>query len=66
MKYPVKTMVTKIYDPNNNSVLDTWTSSYGSYTFTPENYVSQGVQSGDLQQGFGFFYGRIGFTYLCQ
>jgi hypothetical protein len=66
MKYPVKTMVTKLYDPNNNNLLDTWTSSYGSYTFTPENYVSQGVQSGDLQQGFGFFYGKIGFTYLCQ
>lgn len=66
MKYPVKTMVTKLYDPANNSLLDTWSSSYGSYIFTPENYVSQGVQSGDLQQGFGFFYGRIGITYLCQ
>ena len=65
MRYPVKTMVTKLYDPGNNSLLDTWTSSYGSYTFTPENYVSQGVQSGDLQQGFGFFYGKIGVTYLC-
>jgi hypothetical protein len=66
MKYPVKTMVTRLYDPANNSLLDTWTSSFGSYTFTPENYVSQGVQSGDLQQGFGFFYGKIGVTYLCQ
>lgn len=66
MKYPVKTMVTKIYDPSNNTLLDTWTSSYGSYTFTPENYVSQGVHSGDFQQGFGFFYGKIGITYLCQ
>lgn len=66
MKYPVKTMVTKIYDPSNNTLLDTWTSSYGSYTFTPENYVSQGVHSGDFQQGFGFFYGKIGITYFCQ
>lgn len=66
MKYPVKTMVTKLYDPSNNNLLDTWSSNFSSYTYTVDNYVSQGVQSGDLQQGFSLFYGKTSFNYLCQ
>jgi|JI10StandDraft_1071094.scaffolds.fasta_scaffold118938_2 hypothetical protein len=66
MKYPVKTMVTKLYDPSRNTILDTWTSSFGSYSYTSNNYINQGTQTGDLQQGFGMFYGKTSFTYLCQ
>jgi len=66
MKYPVKTMVTKLYDPSKNTLLDTWTSSFGSYSYTSDNYINQGTQTGDLQQGFGMFYGKTSFTYLCQ
>ena len=66
MKYPVKTMVTKLYDPSKNTLLDTWTSSFGSYSYTSDNYINQGTQTGDLQQGFGIFYGKTSFTYLCQ
>ncbi len=66
MKYPVKTMVTKLYDPSNNAVLDTWTSSFGSFALTADGYVAQATHAGDLQQGFGLFYGKTVFTYMCQ
>lgn len=66
MKYPVKTMITKVYDPNNNSLLDTWSSNFTGYTYSSDGYILTGVQSGDLQQGFGLFYGKTNFIYLCQ
>jgi hypothetical protein len=66
MKYPVKTMVTKLYDPSNNTLLDTWTSGFGTYTLTADGYVAQASHVGDLQQGFPLFYGKTVFTYMCQ
>lgn len=65
MRYPIKTMVTKIYNPSNSDLLDTWSSSFNSYSYSADNYVAQGLHSGDLQQGFGLFYGKTSFTYLC-
>ena len=66
MRYPVKSMVTKVYDPPTQKLLDTWNSSFGGYAYSGDNYVIQGIQTGDLQQGFGMFYGKTMFTYLCQ
>ena len=66
MRYPVKSMITKVYDPSAQKLLDTWTSSFGAYTYSVDGYVVQGIQTGDLQQGFALFYGKTIFTYLCQ
>lgn len=66
MKYPVKTMLTKIYDPGSNKLLDTWNSTFSGYAFSSDGYVIDGLQIGDLQQGFGLFYGKTSFSYLCQ
>ncbi len=66
MKYPLKTMITKIYDLNGNKLLDTWSSNFSGYTYSADGYVLTGVHSGDLQQGFGLFYGKTSFSYLCQ
>ena len=65
MKYPVKSMVTKLYDGAGHNLLDTWTSTYSAYTFSTEGYMTGGTQTGDLQQGFPLFYGKLSFTYNC-
>ena len=65
MKYPVKTMVTKLYDGVGRNLLDTWSSSYSGYIFSTEGYITSVTQSGDLQQGFPLFYGKMSFSYNC-
>ena len=65
-KYGIKTMVTKINDPNTGGLLDTWTTTFGSSTINPEGYITQFTQSGDFQQGLGLFYGKTQLNYLCK
>ena len=63
---PPKQIITKIYDPSNNLLLDTWTSNYNGYTLDNNGYLSFGIASGDQQQGLAYFFGKTTFRYLCQ
>lgn len=66
MRYPVKSMITKIYDPSKGTLLDTWTSNYSNYTYSADNTIIQGTHTGEYQQGFGLFYGKTVFNYSCK
>jgi len=65
-KYPIKTMVTKIYDPATGSLIDTWTSGFGSFSMNADGYITQLTQTGDFQQGLGMFYGKTTLGYTCK
>lgn len=59
-------IVTKIYNPANGNILDTWTTNYGSYTFNADGYLTSINATGDLQQGIVTCYGKTVFTYTCK
>lgn len=59
-------IVTKIYNPANGNILDTWTTNYGSYTFNADGYLISVNANGDLQQGIAACYGKTIFTYSCK
>lgn len=65
-KYPIKNMTTKIYDPSTGSLIDTWTSGFGSYSMNVDGYITQLTQTGDFQQGLGMFYGKTVLGYICK
>jgi hypothetical protein len=62
---PLKQVVTKIYDPSSGTLLDTWTTNYGSYKVDDYGHVLSGEANGDLQQGIAAFYGKTNFYYDC-
>jgi hypothetical protein len=63
---PLTKVTTKIYNPLNNNVLDTWTTNFGSYSFNSDGYIQGVTASGDLQQGMAIFYGKTNFSYTCK
>lgn len=63
---PLTQVVTKIYNPANGAVLDTWTTNYTGYGIDGNGYLSNGTASGDLQQGMAAFFGKTYFSYQCQ
>lgn len=63
--HPLTKVITKIYNPANGSLLDTWTTEYKNYTIDANGYVLSGTASGDLQQGIAAFYGKTNFYYYC-
>lgn len=63
---PLLQVITKVYNPANNSLLDTWTTNYNGYTLDSNGYLLSGNTNGDLQQGMAFFYGKTYFSYQCQ
>lgn len=65
-RYALKTMVTKITDPATGRLVDTWTTSFGSYSISGDGYITQLTQSGDFQQGLGLFFGKTDFGYVCK
>jgi hypothetical protein len=64
--YPIKQILTKIYDISDGSVLDTWTTNFSGYVYSLDNYILQTTASGDLQQGIGLLYGTNRFAYQCK
>lgn len=63
---PITQVVTKIYNPINNNVLDTWTTNFSSYSFNTDGYIQSVTANGDLQQGMAIFYGKTQFSYSCK
>lgn len=64
--YPVKKVVTKIYNPLTGVLMDTWTTNYGAYRVSENGNVTYGEATGDLQQGIAVFFGKTHFYYNCQ
>jgi len=65
-KYPIKNMSTKIFDPASGSLIDTWTSGFGTFSMNVDGYITQLTQTGDFQQGLGMFYGKTVLGYVCK
>jgi hypothetical protein len=63
---PLTQVVTKLYNPGNGVLIDTWTTNYSGYSVDSNGYLSGGIANGDLQQGIASFYGKTYFTYQCQ
>ena len=63
--YPVKNIVTTIYDISNGSSIDTWSTNFSGYVFSQDGFILQTTASGDLQQGLGLLFGTTRFDYLC-
>lgn len=63
---PLTQVITKIYNPLNNNVIDTWTTNFGAYSFNTDGYIQSVNASGDQQQGMAIFYGKTHFYYLCK
>lgn len=63
---PLSQVVTKIYNPGDGSLLDTWTTNYNGYNIDSNGYLTVGNATGDLQQGMPTFYGKTIFSYQCQ
>ncbi|MES2372128.1 MAG: hypothetical protein V4557_06080 [Bacteroidota bacterium] len=63
---PLMQVITKLYNPGNGTLLDTWTTNYSGYSIDSNGYLNGGTASGDLQQGMASFYGKTFFTYQCQ
>lgn len=59
-------VISKVYNPANNTVIDTWTTNYSGYSLNSNGYLAKGVTSGDQQQGMIGFYGQTNFAYQCQ
>lgn len=59
-------IVTKIYNPANGNILDTWTTNYSSYMFNSDGYLLSLNANGDFQQGIATCYGKTAFTYICK
>ena len=57
---------TKIFNPSNGNILDTWTTNYNTYTLNTDGYLQSATAAGDLQQGIASFYGKTAFYYLCK
>ena len=62
---PLTRVVTKIYNPATGSLIDTWTTNYGSYKMNAQGFITSGEASGDLQQGIAAFFGKTNFYYTC-
>ncbi len=65
VNYPVKSIVTNIYDVNNGSVYDTWNSTFSNTVVSKDGYLLQITANGDQQQGLGFLFGATRFSYQC-
>ncbi|MFN5020221.1 MAG: fibronectin type III domain-containing protein [bacterium] len=65
-KYPIKNMITRIFDPASGSLIDTWTSGFGTFSMNIDGYITQLTQTGDFQQGLGMFYGKTVLGYVCK
>jgi hypothetical protein len=63
---PLKQVVTKLYNPANGVLLDTWSTNYSGYNIDENGYLSNGNATGDLQQGIANFFGKTFFFYQCQ
>jgi hypothetical protein len=63
---PLAQVVSKLYNPSNGSVIDTWTTHYSAYSFDANGYLTGSNITGDLQQGMAAFYGKTYFSYQCQ
>ncbi len=63
---PLTSMVTKIYNPANGNILDTWTTNFSGYSFNTDGYIQSVNASGDLQQGMAIVYGKTNFNYACK
>jgi hypothetical protein len=63
--YAVKSITTNIYDLNDGSVLDTWTTTFSGYVYSKDGFILQTTAKGDLQQGLGLLFGTTRFDYQC-
>lgn len=63
--YPVKSIVTNVFDVNDGSTIDTWTTNFSGYVFSKDNFILQTTAKGDLQQGLGLLFGTTRFDYQC-
>lgn len=63
---PPKQIITKVYDPAINRLLDTWKTDYIGYVLDGNGYITFANVTGDQQQGMPEFFGRTSFQYRCQ
>lgn len=62
---PVKSITTNIYDINDGTILDTWTTTFSGYVYSQDGFILQTSAKGDLQQGLGLLFGTTKFEYQC-
>jgi hypothetical protein len=62
---PLAKVVTKLYNPESGTLLDTWNTNYSNYKIDAAGHVLAGLASGDLQQGLASFFGKTNFYYTC-
>jgi len=62
---PIAEMVTEIFDAQNGSVLEKWTTTFSGYVISKDGYVLQVSCNGDVQQGWGMYAGDMRFDYRC-
>ncbi len=63
---PITQIKTTIYSSSNSSIIDTWSTSFNGYVFSPDNYILQVSMNGDSQQGLGTLVGTNRFIYHCK
>ena len=61
----MQTIQTKIFDTNDGSIFDIWTTNFTGFVFSNDGYVLQTTATGDQQQGLGLLYGITRFDYQC-
>jgi hypothetical protein len=63
--HPPKQIRTLIYDGITETLLDSWTTNFSGYVYSPDNYVLQTTTTGDNQQGLSILAGTLRFKYQC-
>ena len=64
--HAVKKIVSTIYDSNDGTVLDVWSTNFSGYVISKDQYVLQVTSTGDNQQGIGLLPGTVRFDYQCK
>ena len=62
---PVSSILTRIFDINDGSIIDYWYTSFAGYVYSKDNFILQTTAKGDLQQGLGLLFGITRFDYQC-
>ena len=62
---PIQSIQTKIFDTNDGTIFDIWTTNFTGYVVSIDGFVLKTTATGDQQQVLGLFYGITRFDYNC-
>ena len=62
---PVQSILTRIFDINDGSLLDYWYTTFSGYVISKDGFIIQTTAGGDQQQGLGMLFGITRFDYQC-